>query len=60
MSTWISTLAGQIETVAKEIELTDEQKEKVKDLVFYVARDQYKAGNKAGIRWAKQHQDQNN
>ena len=52
--TWIAKLSGQIEDLAKEIHLTQEQKERVKDLVFYTARDQYKEGNKAGIRWAKQ------
>ena len=50
---WISKLANRAGELAEELELTEKQTEKLKDFVFSVAREQYRAGNSAGIRWGR-------
>ena len=49
---WLTNLSRQINELIKELELSPQHGEKIKDLVFVIARTQYQAGNKAGIRWA--------
>lgn len=50
---WYSKLLGNIGTMSQELQVPGELKESFREFVMGVARDQYCAGNKAGIRWLR-------
>ncbi len=50
---WYSRLLGNVTSMADTMELESEQRETLRDFVLGIAKDQYCAGNKAGIRWLR-------
>ncbi len=50
---WYSKLIANVSTMAEQLQLPGEMREAFREFVMGVARDQYCAGNKAGIRWLR-------
>ena len=51
-STWYANLVSEVNTVAEQFGLDDPSTNTLRDFVARIAKDQYKGGNKSGIRWA--------
>lgn len=51
--TWYSKLLGNISKATNDLQLPGEMKEPFREFVMGVARDQYVAGNKNGIKWLR-------
>ncbi len=52
-SKWQTTIINTSNTLAEEFGLDDLAAQKLRDTVMTVAREQYKAGNRSGIKWAR-------
>ncbi len=50
---WYSKLIGNIAQAATDLQLPGEMRESFREFVMGIARDQYTAGNRAGIRWLR-------
>lgn len=51
--TWLSKLLGNFNDLMQRLDMPSDLHEEIKAFVLQVARDQYKAGNSSGIRWAR-------
>lgn len=51
---WHIELGAAINGFAEELGLDDMSTQRLRDFVFGTAKDQFKAGNRSGIRWARQ------
>lgn len=51
--TWYEQIIETVNQIGEEFEITGQQKEKLRDVIVTIAKDQYKLGNKSGIRWAR-------
>ena len=49
---WYRNLMSHCNSLAEKFGLDDLSSEELRSFVNQVARDQYKLGNKSGIRWA--------
>ena len=49
---WYENLISSINNLAEEFGLDDPQAQRFRDFMIGIARDQYKSGNRSGIRWA--------
>ena len=49
---WYRTLMSNCNALAEKFGLDDLSTEEFRSFVNQIARDQYKMGNKSGIRWA--------
>ncbi len=49
---WYKALVNEINSVSEELGLDDMGTDRLRDFVVERAKDQFKAGNKSGIRWA--------
>lgn len=55
-ATWFVDLENEANTLFNELQITDEEtKDKIFGLLLQTARNQYLAGNRAGIRWAREY-----
>ncbi len=52
-TTWYADLVNETNGLAEEIGLDDMATTRLRDFVVAKAKDQYKAGNRSGIRWAR-------
>lgn len=52
-SNWFDKLTSGLNSLAEELGLDDMSAARMRDFVVGIAKDQYKAGNRAGIRWAR-------
>ncbi|HAL49977.1 MAG: hypothetical protein UU40_C0019G0002 [Candidatus Uhrbacteria bacterium GW2011_GWD2_41_121] len=52
-SKWVTELNNRIQTIVHNLGLNTDLGAHMKEFVFQVAREQYMAGNKNGIRWAR-------
>ncbi len=52
-SMWMTKLNSRTQDLINNLGIPADMGERIKDLMFEIARDQYKAGNSNGIRWAK-------
>ncbi|MEK7105563.1 MAG: hypothetical protein AAB865_02685 [Patescibacteria group bacterium] len=50
---WYSKILSNITSMSDQLELESEQRETLREFVLSIAKDQYCAGNKAGIRWLR-------
>lgn len=50
---WYSRLLGSITSMSDQLELESEQRETLREFVMDVAKAQFCAGNKSGIRWLR-------
>ena len=50
---WYKNLISAINTLAEEIGLDDTSTQKLREFIFMQAKEQFKAGNRSGIRWAR-------
>lgn len=50
---WYSMLATEANSLGEELGLDDMGTQKLRDFLFAKAKEQYKAGNRSGIRWAR-------
>lgn len=57
-NTWYELLTIQCHTLAEKLGLDDLGAEELKSFINRIAKDQYKAGNKSGIRWAFKQKEQ--
>ncbi len=54
-SMWMSKLSNRIQTLVHNLGLPSDMGQNLKEFIFEVAKEQYKAGNNSGIRWARLH-----
>lgn len=52
-SMWMTTLSNQAQELINNLGIPADMGLRIKDFMFEVAREQYKAGNSSGIRWAR-------
>ncbi|GEM_PF-872783 len=50
---WYALLATEANTLSEELGLDDFGTQKLREFVFQKAKEQYRAGNRSGIRWAR-------
>lgn len=50
---WYTKLLSEINSLAEEFGLDDMASSRLKEYILVKSKDQYKAGNKSGIRWAR-------
>ncbi len=50
---WYKNLISSINTLAEEIGLDDSSTQKLREFIFAQSKEQFKAGNRSGIRWAR-------
>ncbi|MFH1405149.1 MAG: hypothetical protein ABIH21_03575 [Patescibacteria group bacterium] len=50
---WFKDLVAKLNSIAEEVGLDDMSVDKLKEFMLEVARNQYSAGNRSGIAWAK-------
>lgn len=50
---WFRVTVGTVNSIAEMLELDEAQTEAIRDLVLEVAKENYREGNRAGIRWAR-------
>ena len=50
---WMSTLSNRAQELINNLGIPADMGDRIKDFMFEVAREQYKAGNSNGIRWAR-------
>lgn len=51
--TWLSRLTGNFNDLMHRLDMPDDLQNEIRPFIMQVARDQYKAGNSSGIRWAR-------
>lgn len=49
----MTKLSSRTQELMNNLGIPGDMGARIKDFVFEVAREQYKAGNKSGIRWAR-------
>ena len=50
---WLSKLDNRFQNLSDELQLTQEQKEKLKNFVIFTAKEQFLEGNACGIKWER-------
>lgn len=50
---WYSQLLSNITSMSDQLQLASEQRESLRAFIMDVAKAQYCAGNKAGIKWLR-------
>ncbi len=50
---WHIELGAAINGLAEELGLDDLSTQRLRDFVFATAKEQFRAGNRSGIRWAR-------
>lgn len=50
---WYTRLLSAVTGMADQLELSEDKRESFRAFVMELAREQYRVGNKAGIRWLK-------
>ncbi len=51
---WYLDLSSRFEELVGNLEIDEDQASELKIFVLQVAKDQYMAGNRSGIKWARQ------
>ncbi|MBT4856666.1 hypothetical protein HON52_00570 [Candidatus Uhrbacteria bacterium] len=51
---WYIELSNRFSTLMSNLGLADETSSQVKNLLVEIAQEQYMAGNRSGIRWARE------
>jgi len=52
-ATWFMALIGHAQAFAEKVGLDDDQTMALREIIVTIAKEQYMAGNRAGIAWAK-------
>jgi len=52
-SMWMTKLSNQTQELINNLGIPADMGDRIKDFMFKIAREQYKAGNINGIRWAR-------
>ena len=52
-SMWMTKLSNQTQELINNSGIPADMGDRIKDFMFKIAREQYKAGNINGIRWAR-------
>jgi hypothetical protein len=55
---WYLELCADLESLLEALEVSEEGGEEIKTFMLEVARNQYLAGNRSGIRWAREQSQQ--
>ncbi len=50
---WMSRLSNRAQELINNLGIPADMGERIKDFMFEVAKEQYRAGNNNGIRWAR-------
>ena len=50
---WHIELGAAVNGLAEELGLDDLSTQRLRDFIFGTAKEQFKAGNRSGIRWAR-------
>ena len=50
---WYHMLMTGIETIGEQLDLQGEERLALREFIMKMAKEQYMAGNKAGIRWLR-------
>lgn len=50
---WHIELGTAINGLAEELGLDDQSTQRMRDFIFETAKEQYRTGNRCGIRWAR-------
>lgn len=50
---WQQKLTSGINSLSEEFGLDDAATSRMREFIFQIAKDQYLAGNKSGIRWIR-------
>ncbi|MEK7665312.1 MAG: hypothetical protein AAB337_00325 [Patescibacteria group bacterium] len=50
---WYNKLATGLETIAEQLQIDGDERLALREFVMAIAREQYKAGNRAGIKWLR-------
>ena len=53
-SNWLTALIRSINSLSEQFGLDDQSTSTLRDFIVDIAREQYKIGNRSGIRWARQ------
>ncbi|TAK04123.1 hypothetical protein EPO34_03165 [Patescibacteria group bacterium] len=52
-ASWFMSLIGSIQGMAEELGLDDVSSQKLREFVLGIAKEEFKAGNRSGISWAR-------
>lgn len=52
-TSWYHALTTGIETIGEQLELQGEERLALREFLMKMAKEQYMAGNKAGIKWLR-------
>ncbi|OGL66992.1 hypothetical protein A2856_00675 [Candidatus Uhrbacteria bacterium RIFCSPHIGHO2_01_FULL_63_20] len=52
-ATWFMSLIASVQTLAEELGLDDLSTQKLREFVLTTAKNEYMAGNRSGISWAR-------
>lgn len=55
---WYLELCADLESLLEALEVSEKGGEEIKTFMLEVARNQYLAGNRSGIRWAREQAQQ--
>lgn len=55
---WYLELCADLDALLEALEVREEGSEEIKTFMLEVARNQYLAGNRSGIRWAREQAQQ--
>lgn len=55
-ATWFMNLIAAVQGMAEELGLDDLSSQRLREFVLTIAKDQFKAGNRSGISWARRNQ----
>ncbi len=50
---WYHSLITGLETIAEQLQIEGEERLALREFVMRIAKEQYAAGNKAGIKWLR-------
>jgi hypothetical protein len=57
VSLWMTKLSNRVQALVHNLGLPNDMGQNIKEFVFEIAKEQYKAGNSNGIRWARTNPD---
>lgn len=58
-ASWFMSLIASIQGMAEELGLDDMSSQKLREFVLNIAKEEFKAGNRSGISWARKNSSKN-
>lgn len=58
LAKWYVDLCSELDVLLESLEVGEDAAEEIKTFTLEIARNQYLAGNRSGIRWAREQSQQ--